>query len=63
MTIDNKYSFGQTVYLITDQEQLPRVVTGIRINPYKTLLYYLSGGTQETVHYDFEISAEKNLLI
>lgn len=61
MIIENKYEIRQTVYLKTDKEQEPRIVSGIRICP-DTLIYILSFGTNTSEHYDFEISAEKDLI-
>lgn len=59
MVIENKYNLKQVVYLITDTEQRPRIVTAILVNAYD-LLYKLAAGTEETYHYDFEISEERN---
>lgn len=57
-----KYKVGEIVYLKTDEEQKIRMVTGvlIRNNCY---IYYLTNCTQETTHYDFEISSNVNELI
>ena len=60
-TITTKYNFGDTVYLSTDPEQLPRLVTGFDCRPYG-LFYQLSSGTSASSHYDFEITSEKNVL-
>lgn len=59
INIDNKYNIGETVYLKTDNEQLQRIVTAIKVLP-NDIIYYLSCGTQETAHYDFEITKEKS---
>ena len=61
MMIENKYDFKQIVYLVTDDEQLPRMVTCIKIFP-NDILYGLSCGTIETSHYEFEISLEKSFV-
>lgn len=50
------YEMGDTVYLTTDKEQLPRIITGYSLRPNNTVCYYLSQGTQETIHYGIEIS-------
>ena len=63
MTINNKYHFGQIVYLVTDEEQCQRIVTGYIIRPQSAILYMLTCGTAETNHYEIEISPEKNILI
>lgn len=61
MVIDNKYEIGETVYLVTDKEQLQRMVTGIcQKNGY--ILYELSQGTGSCWASDIEISKEVNIL-
>ncbi len=52
---------GQTVYLRTDAEQRERIVTGINIRQ-TGINYALSFTTDESWHYDFEISNEKDIL-
>lgn len=60
MVINNKHIIGDLVYLKTCPEQQPYIVTGIVVRP-NTLLYYLSRGAYESVHYEIEISKDKNL--
>ena len=60
MVIENKYEIGQTVYLITDEDQKPRLVLTINVNKYD-LIYEVTSGTSLSRHYDFEISEEKHL--
>lgn len=62
MTIDSKYEIGQTVFLITDTDQLSRIVTSITITK-RDIVYSVQQGTIESRHYDYEMSAEKNILI
>lgn len=62
IVIDNKYEIGQIVYLKTDREQYPRIVTAIA-QRQGTVLYELSYGTSDAWHYDFEISVDKDVLI
>lgn len=62
MIIDNKYEITDTVFLITDEEQKKRMVTKISILPEERIMYELSCGTFASEHYDFEISAEKDLV-
>lgn len=62
MVIDNKFDIGQIVYLKTDEDQLPRIITGLTIRGNNVLVYCLSSGTSESWHYDFEISEEKVLI-
>jgi len=60
MIIENKFEIGQTVYLITDEDQKPRLVLSIKVNKYD-LIYELTSGSNNSYHYDFEISDEKQL--
>lgn len=62
MVVDNKYNIGQTVYLKTDLEQSPRMITKIVIIP-NSLFYVLNDGITMSEHYEVEISEEKNALI
>ena len=57
-----KYNIGDIVFLKTDSEQLPRIVTGILLRN-ENYIYYLSNTITETTHYDFEISIEVNELV
>lgn len=61
MIIDPKYNIGDTVYLITDIEQLPRIVFCFIVYD-KEILYELACGTGTSKHYDFELSETKNIL-
>lgn len=61
MVVDNKFEIGQIVYLKTDPEQLPRIITGIMIAPTAALVYWTSMGMVEGRHYDIEISATKDV--
>ena len=62
MIIDNKFAITQTVYLKTDKDQLPRLVTGLKVNS-NGLLYSLTAGTQDSDHYDFEISETADVML
>ena len=57
-----RFKIGEIVYLKTDFEQLPRIVTGILMRPYG-LIYYLSNNTTETTHYQIEISKDVDEMI
>lgn len=61
--IDNKYDFGQIVYLKTDKEQKPRIVTRITIGPSMYLLYELSSEINTSPHYEMEISPDKDVVL
>ncbi len=62
MIIKNKFDFGDAVYLVTDNEQNKRLVTGISVYP-TGILYRLVSYTTETWHYEFEISVERDMLL
>lgn len=53
------YDLGQVVYLKTDVEQKPRIVTGITIRE-TGIVYELSSGTDAYNHYGFELSSTKD---
>lgn len=57
------YKFGQIVYLKTDTNQSPRIITGFSLRPNRSVMYYLGQGNQESVHFSIEISEEKDILI
>lgn len=56
-----KYDLGDIVYLITDPDQLERMVTGIRIRP-SGVIYSITHSTLETDHYDIELSSKKDMI-
>lgn len=62
MIIESACNLGDIVYLKTDKEQLPRIITGIIIRP-SGCGYYLSCGVGESLHYDFEFSYEENVIL
>lgn len=62
MIIDNKFEIGDTVYLKTDRDQRPCIISAFKVCK-SDILYFLCCATAETQHYDFEISCEKNILI
>ena len=62
MVIDNKYEFGQIVYIKTDQDQKPRMVTSINVRP-GYIEYQLNLGTDWSWHPEYAISEEKDVLI
>jgi len=54
-----KYKIEDVVFLITDNDQLLRIITGIQISKTGTI-YRLAQGTTDSWHYDFEIATTKN---
>lgn len=61
MVIDNKFNIGDIVYVTTDQEQLPRIVTSIKLTMAE-VIYVVFQSTVSSEHYDFELSREKVLV-
>lgn len=53
-----EYFPRDTVYLITDPEQLPRLVTAYCVKD-NGVTYNVACGTQDSWHHGFEISKEK----
>ena len=62
MIFESEYSFGEVVYLTTDKDQLPRIVTSIQFTKGSTL-YQLSCGASSSWHYGIEISKTKNAVV
>lgn len=60
--LDNQYEIGETVYLKTDPDQIPRIVYCFLVFRNETL-YKLACGVTSSDHYDFELSKEKSVLI
>jgi hypothetical protein len=60
MNINNKFKLQQCVFLITDSEQLTRIITAIQISNDNSLLYRLACGTNDSWHFEFEIAESKN---
>jgi hypothetical protein len=58
-----EFQIKQIVYLNTDKEQLPRILTGISLRPFNSVTYGLTANAIETWHYDFEISDEKDIIL
>lgn len=62
MLIENKYEIGETLYLKTDKDQLPRIVYCFKV--YKNeILYELVCGVITSGHYEFELSKDINVLM
>lgn len=62
LILENIYNIGEIVYLKTDSDQHARVVTAIKIFPNNEMMYELSCGERSSLHYEFEISKEKELI-
>lgn len=55
-----KYNMGDTVYLKMGEEK-SGMITGIVFRPHG-MLYYVSWGLTETVHYDIELTTERTFM-
>lgn len=55
------FNFGQTVWLKSDPYQFDRIVTGVVIRP-DGVTYQLTQEISESGHYDFEISANRDIV-
>jgi hypothetical protein len=62
MVIENKFNFGDVVYLKTDNTQQPRIMTGMSVRA-TCITYELTCGVSTSWHWDFEISYEKDLVL
>ena len=62
MVIDNSFDLGQIVYLTTDNYQLRRIVTQIKVS-LNGITYQLSCGTNYSYHYECEISSKIDVLV
>jgi|APSaa5957512576_1039674.scaffolds.fasta_scaffold45885_3 hypothetical protein len=64
--IDIKFELGDVVYLKTDEEQLKRIVTCVKLAggamSDKIVSYELSQGDSHSEHYDSEITKDPNEL-
>ena len=58
-----EFMIQQTVYIKTDKEQKPRLVTGITLRPFNSVTYGLTEDTTETWHYGFEINDERDIVM
>lgn len=63
MAMQMKYDTGQMVYLMTDVEQLARMIVAITTYIDGSVMYHLVCGTEHTTHYEVEITEEKNILM
>ena len=60
--MNTRYNIGNIVFLKTDNEQVPRMITGILIRPYGNI-FYLSKSDTETTHFEIEFTSDINELI
>lgn len=58
-----EFRISQTVYLRTDKDQNARIVTGIQLRPFNSVMYGVSQGTTESWHFGFELSDERDIIM
>lgn len=58
IVVNNQYTHGDMVYVVSDPEQVCRQVVAVTILPGEVLLYILNAGGESSEHYAFEISSE-----
>lgn len=63
MMLENVYDIGEVVYLKTDPDMLPRIVTKISAFSVDSLEYQLSCGVNFSYHMDYEITKEKIIAV
>jgi hypothetical protein len=56
------FNIGDYVYLKTDIDQYKRIVTGYTVR-FSEVTYLLSLGSEETSHYELEISDDIDILL
>jgi hypothetical protein len=57
----SNYSLGSLIFLITDSEQLPRIITSIKFSLDGGCLYGVANGINESFHYDGEMTSKRNM--
>lgn len=58
-----EFEWEEIVYLKTDIEQKPRMITGYKIRPHSLMYVLTSGVNEDTQHFECEISRERNILL
>lgn len=61
MIINTDINIGDIVYLVTDNDQLERMITAICVRP-KDLTFELSCGTSSTWHNGIELTKRKDII-
>ena len=56
------FEYGEEVYLTTDPQQSKRVVSGYILRK-GMLTYLVVCGTEETGHFEFELSTEPDIMM
>lgn len=61
MNINNKFELEEIVFLITDNDQQQRIITGIQVSK-NGLLYRLACATTDSWHFEFEFEKDKKYI-
>ena len=61
-TINIDFNLGDIVYLRTDPEQNPRMITGIMVRPIG-IAYSVTFGANESAHYAIELNSTRDVLL
>ena len=62
MLIKTKYDIGDVVFLITDPDQHPRIITSISVRPQNNIVYEMACGGNSTDHYDLEFTYDRDIV-
>lgn len=54
-----KFSLEEIIYLITDEDQRERIITGI-LYEKNSIQYRVACGTNTSWHFEYEINTNKN---
>lgn len=60
-TFKCKYSFFQKVYLITDPEQMPWIITGVSLSPNGEVYTLSQAGSDEIDVFEGEFTTEMDM--
>lgn len=60
--INTAFKLAQTVYIITDPDQLQRMITGYYIDVEGNVMYEVALSAFNSRHYAAELTADKNIL-
>lgn len=57
-----EFGIGDTVFLVTDPEQDPRMITGLLLKPNDLIMYEVAWCEETSYHYGFELISEQDIL-
>ncbi len=63
MILNNEFEMGEIVYLKTDTTQQARQIVGINVSIDGGLLYKCVAGLDVDLHFEAELSREKDMVI